>query len=483
MRTLIRAVTATIAIALIGTSGTPASRAAQTSGVNLLTNPGFEDPYNTWNGVPELKLPYGWQPWWSEYPHDADWQNLRPEFDRAATYDGYGYRVHGGTFAVRYFKSFATFTAGVLQVVEGVTPGATLEFSVWGHSWSCSDWDLCQETLDDGSRRVRSAPPDANVVMKIGIDPTGGTDPFSSSVVWSPGVRALDSYRLFTVQAAAQSSRVTVFTYAWQEWAALNQDAYWDDASLVAVGGPPPAAETPAPTAGAAPAVDTAQPEAEQGVYTVQPGDTLSGIAYRYHMTLDELRALNGIAPGDNIIKAGEKLIVSAPEATRVLPGATPTPAAVADAPTPTPDSRNLLAFVSDWDGDWELFVADIAGNQVFQVTNNDADDQEPVWSPDGARLAFASDRAGDWNIYVLDLTCLESETACSEADAVQVTEDPAEDRQPAWTADGSQLVFQSNRDSNWKIYQVDPASGLVQLLITSSANSIAPVWQPKPLP
>lgn len=480
-----------VLIWMVATSPVGAGPAAQTPGVNLLVNPSFEGNYSIWNGIPEVKMPHGWQPWWSEYPHNADWQNLRPEFDRAATYDGYGYRVHGGTLALRYFKSFGSFTAGVYQVVDGITPGANLEFSAWGHAWSCSNWDLCHEEQADGTNRVWSEPANANVVLKIGIDPTGGTDPFSDRVVWSAGVRALDYYRQFTVRATAQAARVTVFTFAWQEWAANNQDAYWDDASLVVVGGgqavPPTTA--PLPTSAPVPAADL---DARQAVYTVQRGDTLSEIAYRHYMTLADLRALNGIAPGDNMITAGQQLVVNMPEATRTMSTATPEPVEATDpAPSAEPETttepppalnpRDLLAFASDWDGDWELFIADIAGNQVYQITENDADDLDPVWSPDGTRLAFASDREGDWNIYVMDLACLDTGDGCGAGDATQITEDPADDRHPAWASEGNRLVFQSNREGNWQIYLIDIASGLVQLLITSSADNIAPVWQPNP--
>ena len=34
---------------------------------------------------------------------------------------------------------------------------------------------------------------------------------------------------------------------------------------------------------------------------------------------------------------------------------------------------------------------------------DNDSDDRSPAWSPDGSRIAFASDRDGDWDIYVMD--------------------------------------------------------------------------------
>ncbi len=396
----------------------------QTPGENLLENGSFEGPFDMWGGIPEVKVPAGWTPWWSEQPHEHDWQNLRPEFDVAYL----DYRVHHGATALRYFKSWGSFTAGVYQVVGGIAPGTRLEFSAWGHMWSCGDWERCHAELPAGSTRVWSEPAGAQVELRVGIDPTGGEDPFSDAIVWSPSRGILDHYELLKVEATAQSDRVTVFLYSWQPWAASSQDAYWDDARLVALGTDNP------PTF-------TAEIPTTNPVVTPDPGATRP------------------------------------PAAVVTLPAPSMTPAATV--PPVVPGFGHLLAFASDWDGDWELFAADVTENQMMALTDNQADDLDPAWSPDGERLAFASNRAGSWDIYVLDVRmCLGTPEGCAAAEAVQLTEDPADDRAPAWTSDGESIVFQSRRGETWDIYQVAVNGGEVRLLITSGSNNVAPVWQ-----
>ena len=67
--------------------------------------------------------------------------------------------------------------------------------------------------------------------------------------------------------------------------------------------------------------------------------------------------------------------------------------------------SGDRIAFVSDRDGDSEIFVMNADGTEVRQLTDNDDWDWNtyPSWSPDGDRIVFANDRDGDWEIFVMN--------------------------------------------------------------------------------
>ncbi|MCS6887960.1 MAG: hypothetical protein NZQ09_07085 [Chloroflexus sp.] len=90
-----------------------------------------------------------------------------------------------------------------------------------------------------------------------------------------------------------------------------------------------------------------------------------------------------------------------------------------------SPDGRQI-AFASDRDGNWEIYVMNADGSNVRRLTNHAATDDSPTWSPDSSRLAFASDRDGDFEIYIL--------TASDGAITQQVTQNTAQDRWPLWT-------------------------------------------------
>lgn len=87
------------------------------------------------------------------------------------------------------------------------------------------------------------------------------------------------------------------------------------------------------------------------------------------------------------------------PTSTPVPPTATPIP------PTATPTSVELrIAFVSRHDRNRdEIYLINADGSDLTRLTDDPASDSLPAWSPDGRQMAFSSDRNGNSNIYVIN--------------------------------------------------------------------------------
>ncbi|MEM5796673.1 MAG: hypothetical protein AAGU23_10450, partial [Bacillota bacterium] len=67
------------------------------------------------------------------------------------------------------------------------------------------------------------------------------------------------------------------------------------------------------------------------------------------------------------------------------------------EAPTPEPEPIPCnIAFDSDRDGSREIYSMAPDGSGQVNLTNNPADDFDPVWSPDGTQIAFVSNRETD---------------------------------------------------------------------------------------
>ncbi|MBD0347933.1 MAG: PD40 domain-containing protein [Thermoleophilia bacterium] len=148
--------------------------------------------------------------------------------------------------------------------------------------------------------------------------------------------------------------------------------------------------------------------------------------------------------------------------------------------PVWSPDGKRLL-FVSDRDGDDELYVATASGAAVRQLTRNRGVDTTPAWSPDGRRIVFASNRAGgEHELYVVnaDGTSLRRLTNTSRI---------VMDTTPSWSPDGRWIVFASNRLGyfNMDLYRVRPdGKGLRRLTFTRGSerrpgDEGTPAWSP----
>ncbi len=92
---------------------------------------------------------------------------------------------------------------------------------------------------------------------------------------------------------------------------------------------------------------------------------------------------------------------------------------------TTPPLAQDKIAFGSDRDGNWEIYVMDADGSNATNLTNNSALDGYPVWSPDGTKIVFLSDRDDNVEIYVMD---------ADGSNPTNLTNNPAEDHFPAWS-------------------------------------------------
>jgi hypothetical protein len=196
---------------------------------NLLANPSFEGGFHYQDGEGELKVADGWVGWYvDEGDKDPSWKNRRPEFGLTIE----AVRVHAGAKAQQYGIIYSTHLAGLYQRVSGIPKGARVRFTIWGHMYVYDDDDDKQP----GPLR-----------MKVGIDPTGGTNALAGHVVWSQEVND-GQWRQYTVEAVAQNSTITVFTFSNPEWAMKHLTANWDDGSLVVLSTPTPTRRPPTAT-------------------------------------------------------------------------------------------------------------------------------------------------------------------------------------------------------------------------------------------
>ena len=166
-------------------------------------------------------------------------------------------------------------------------------------------------------------------------------------------------------------------------------------------------------------------------------------------------------------------------ETQNVLPDQVNTPAW-------SPDGQ-WLAFTSRGGDELHqvVFIADLNGN-VRQLTRSIGTDLLPKWSPDGTgKLAFFSDRDGGWNIYVIDASQPPEAGAGAavgaETDSAQrVTNTPIGLLNFSWSADGQQIVFTGVNNFQHELYTQPAAVGSAARQLTNGMEADeSAVWSP----
>jgi Tol biopolymer transport system component len=149
---------------------------------------------------------------------------------------------------------------------------------------------------------------------------------------------------------------------------------------------------------------------------------TVGGLAPGSHQI-----ALTGLPANCTLEDANQEITVSAGAVSSVA-------FAIACSPR-----AHKIAFASDREGSWDIFVMDEDGTNQLRLTDNPESDRDPSWSPDGTRLAYMSVREGNAEIFVMN---------ADGSGLVNLTNDPAFDGRPAWSPDGKKIAFDSDRDT-----------------------------------
>jgi hypothetical protein len=220
---------------------------------NLLQNPGFEEGWwrKTFNGQEfgEIFSPEHWVAFWKEGgPVEHDPHNKtgygRPEMHVINREPPFldPLRIRSGQRSAKLFTFFRIHDAGYYQQVSGVEVGTTLRATGWAHAWSSNeDNPRASDGVGAEPFAIQASEYDKvdgvrNFTFYMGIDPMGGTDPWSDSVVWGEGAHIYNAFaQIPPAEAEAKASTVTVFVRSVELWPFKHCDAYFDDMSLVPV--------------------------------------------------------------------------------------------------------------------------------------------------------------------------------------------------------------------------------------------------------
>ncbi len=129
------------------------------------------------------------------------------------------------------------------------------------------------------------------------------------------------------------------------------------------------------------------------------------------------------------------------------------------------------IAFTSPREGNDEIYIMNISGKNLQNLTNHPAEDSQPAFSPDGQWLAFVSDRDGTNRIYLMNRNHNELRLLTNHLMSIG-------DIDPAWSPDGQWIAFTSFRERQTHIYKISVNSQGLQQLTRAGWNT-RPKWSP----
>jgi TolB protein len=137
--------------------------------------------------------------------------------------------------------------------------------------------------------------------------------------------------------------------------------------------------------------------------------------------------------------------------------------------PSFAPNGQEIV-FISDRCGYPQLYIMNIDGGNVRRLATSGFCDS-PAWSPRGDKIVFTMRKAGgSYDLYVYDLYT---------ARIIRLTNNQRNNENPTWSPDGRFVVFYSNRSGKGEIYIMAIDGSGTRKLTQIPGTSYTPSWSP----
>ncbi len=133
------------------------------------------------------------------------------------------------------------------------------------------------------------------------------------------------------------------------------------------------------------------------------------------------------------------------------------------------PIFTSKIVFVSERDGNSEIYIMDYDGRRPTRITYNDYIDILPSWSIDNEKILYTSYRKNNPDLYIFYLYTGKTDPVST----VRANYDAD------WSPEGDKVVFTSTKDGNAEIYIKDMKTGKVKRLTFNRVIDTTPCWSP----
>lgn len=140
------------------------------------------------------------------------------------------------------------------------------------------------------------------------------------------------------------------------------------------------------------------------------------------------------------------------------------------------PMTSGRIAYASNADGDYEIFVMRADGSRVRQLTHNQVDDFGPSWAPDGRRIVFERERGEDGyeDLYIVDVA--------GGPARPWILSRSIDEGEPDWSPDGRWIAFRGNDAGDGAdvvAVTLDRKRGRIVSSQSENSTNSDPAWSP----
>lgn len=131
--------------------------------------------------------------------------------------------------------------------------------------------------------------------------------------------------------------------------------------------------------------------------------------------------------------------------------------------------AKDVIAYQTNENALINVCFADQDGNELGCMQRSGFSNGMPAWSPDGTQLVFSSNRDGNWELYLTDYPAMNV--------MERLTENSARDYDPVFSPDGRTIIFSSKRGADYNLYAIQVDGQNEQQLTRDGTDERFPAW------
>jgi Tol biopolymer transport system component len=139
-----------------------------------------------------------------------------------------------------------------------------------------------------------------------------------------------------------------------------------------------------------------------------------------------------------------------------------------------SPCSSSQIVFDSDRSGQSEVYILDLVSQRVTPVTSHEqvgAGSRLPDFAPDGLHIVFVSaNNVGEGYLFVI---------GTNGEGLRQLTTEEANYENPAWSPSGEWIAFEKGHAGVWGLYQIRPDGSDLRQIGPEEVSLFHPSWSP----